>query len=369
MVINIYSDNVAPYRIQWAEELSKLGNNVSFVYTKSKDSERNDSWLVKESNSVKMIKVPAKVIRNHSITLNIIKHIIKNPADEVVFDGYGVIPNYLAIIYMDIKHKPHYINMDGIHIANGENFLKKLLKKPIFGKYSSFFCGSELTKKYLISQGIDAKRITVHGFSSIHEKDILCSPISDEDKSIIRASLGIADMPTIIAVGRFLELKRFDTLIRAFAPFDNKYQLLIIGEGDQKGVYISLIDKFSLINVKIIDFMPYEQLQNYYKASDLFVLPSIDELWGLVVNEAMCFGLPCITTNFCVAGEAMIKNEGNGFLVDDSVEKLSDKIKRIMSDNELRKKMAIASLKTAHEYTIEKMAQIHMEILNAQSKC
>lgn len=364
MVINIYSDNVAPYRIQWAEALSKLGNDVSFIYTKSKDLERNDSWLVKESNSVKMIKVSAKVIKNHSITLNIIKHIIENTADVVIFDGYGVIPNYLAILYMNWKKRPYYINMDGIHIAYRESFLKKLFKKPIYGKYSSFFCGSDLTKKHLIANNIPAERITVHNFSSIHEQDIITTPITDGEKAKNRTCLGLADKPTVIAVGRFLALKRFDTLIRAFAPFDGKYQLLIIGEGDQKAIYDGLIRKYSLSNVKIIDFMPYAKLKNYYKASDLFVLPSIAEIWGLVVNEAMCFGLPCITTNFCVAGEAMIENGENGFIVDDSVEDLHDKIKQIMSDTELREKMAVVALKTAHEYTIEKMAKIHMAKLN-----
>lgn len=369
MIINIYSDNVAPYRIQWAEELSKLGNQVSFIYTKSKDAVRNDSWLVKQSSSVKMVKVPSKVIKNHSITLSIIKHIIKNPADVVIFDGYGVIPNYLAIIYMNFKHKPYYVNMDGIHIAYKESLLKKLFKKPIFSKYSAFFCGSELTKRYLISNNINEKRIAVHNFSSIHEKDILSSPVLNEEKIKIRASLGLADKPTIIAVGRFLELKRFDTLIRAFVPFDDKYQLLIIGEGDQKSVYDSLIKDFSLKNVRIIDFMPYEQLKCYYKASDLFVLPSIDEIWGLVVNEAMCFGLPCITTIYCVAGEAMIKSGINGFAVDDSVDGLKEKIAQIMSDRELREKMSAEALQTAHNYTIERMAQIHMEKLNVEPKC
>lgn len=369
MVINIYSDNVAPYRIQWAEALAALGNDVSFIYTKSKDAVRNDAWLVKESNSVKMVKVPSKIIKNHAITLNIIKHIAKNPADVIIFDGYGVVPNYLAILYMNFKRRPFFINMDGYHIAQRtESFWKRLFKKPMFGKNASFFCGSELTKRFLISNGVPQEKITVHNFSSIHEKDILSAPVTETEKTKIRISLGLDDKPTIIAVGRFLGLKRFDSLIRAFVPFDDKYQLLIVGEGDQKHVYTDLIQEFSLKNVKLVDFMPYEELKSYYKASDLFVLPSVDEIWGLVINEAMCFGLPCIATNFCIAAEAMIENGENGFVVDDSVSELGEKIKQIMCNAELREKMARASLRTAHQFTIEKMAEIHTERLNAKAE-
>ena len=364
MVINIYSDNVAPYRIQWAEELAKAGNDVTFAYTKAKDIERNDNWLVEESNSVKLQKLPARIIKNHAITFNVIRHIKKNQPDIIIFDGYGVIPNFLAILYMNAKHRPYYINFDGITMKQTDNKLRKFLKKPAFSRYANFFCGSELTKRYIISMGVDADKVTVHNFSSIHEKDIIPAPLTKAEKSEMRRKLGLEDRPTVIAVGRFIKLKRFELLIEIFAGKHYDYNLLIIGEGELREKYEKIIGQYALTNVKIINFMPYNLLVDYYKASDLHAFPSESETWGLVVNEAMCFGLPCITTKYCVAGEAMIKNGVNGFVVDESIEALAEKIDCIMENEELRGSMAVEALKTAHNYTIENMAEVHLEKLN-----
>lgn len=77
----------------------------------------------------------------------------------------------------------------------------------------------------------------------------------------------------------------------------------------------------------------------------------------------MSFGLPTITTDKCVAGVEMIENGENGFIIPvDNSKELANKIKTILSNVELIKKMEINSLKTAQKYTIENMAKIHNNI-------
>ena len=51
-------------------------------------------------------------------------------------------------------------------------------------------------------------------------------------------------------------------------------------------------------------------------ASDLFVLPTREDIWGLVINEAMSFGLPIITTRKCIAGTELITDGENGYLLE-----------------------------------------------------
>ena len=63
-----------------------------------------------------------------------------------------------------------------------------------------------------------------------------------------------------------------------------------------------MIRKFKCKNVYFIEFKKSEELNEYYKAADIFVHPTREDIWGLVVNEAMAKGLPVVTTNNVLQG-------------------------------------------------------------------
>lgn len=111
--------------------------------------------------------------------------------------------------------------------------------------------------------------------------------------------------------------------------------------------------------------MQKEDLFRYYCASDIFVLPTREDVWGLVVNEAMAVGLPVITTDNCNAGLELIENEINGYIVPvESDKELGQKILYLLSDSSLCGSMSINNLKKIENFTIEKVAQSHIEVIN-----
>ena len=55
---------------------------------------------------------------------------------------------------------------------------------------------------------------------------------------------------------------------------------------------------------------------DYYLAADVFVLPTLEDVWGFVINEAMVCGCPIVTTYDCGASRDLVKNRVNGFLVE-----------------------------------------------------
>lgn len=362
MKIVIFSDNVAPYRIGWAEELGKK-YDVTFAYVKEKDSERNDSWLVKSSEFVNMVKLPAKVIHNRAISLSVIKYICSYKSDVIIFDGYGTLPNMLGMLYLNIKHRAFFVNVDGVNLDSSDGRLKRLIKHIIFGKYSYFLCSSEYTRQRIHFYGIADNRSIAHNFSSLHEGDIIDHVPSKDERSEMRAALGLENRTTVIAVGRFLKLKQFDMLINAFQPFDKEYQLLIVGEGDEKETYEKLIEINKLKHTKIINFMSFDKLKNYYIASDILVLPSYSEVWGLVVNEGMgCGAIPAIVSNRCVVGYSLVNNGEAGFQFDyRNMMQLREKIGCLLENEGLRNKMSKKALENIRNFTIEKMAKTHME--------
>ena len=98
-------------------------------------------------------------------------------------------------------------------------------------------------------------------------------------------------------------------------------------------------------------------------AADLFVLPTRYDVWGLVINEAMSFGLPIITTDMCIAGMELVVDGFNGFIVPvGNVEELRDRMVYVLSDDSISSKMGESSLRVASKYTIQNMVLDHIRV-------
>ena len=109
-------------------------------------------------------------------------------------------------------------------------------------------------------------------------------------------------------VGRLSQVKNLETLIKLFNDLPN-YHLTIIGDGEEKE-YLQ-----SIANQNISFKQPIEniKLQIEFLNHDIFILPSISEPWGLVVEEALYFGLPVMISKNCGSVE-LIKNGVNGYI-------------------------------------------------------
>ena len=171
----------------------------------------------------------------------------------------------------------------------------------------------------------------------------------------------------VITVGQFIHRKGFDVLINAWAKCDKEYALYILGAEPTKE-YLNIKEKLNLGNVHFEGFKAKEELKYYYQAADLFVFPTREDIWGLVVNEAMANGLPVITTDKCVAGLELIKDGENGYIVPtENPDELAKRINELLSDDWLMEKMAKNNLQRIRKYTVENMAKAHASILKEHS--
>ena len=110
-----------------------------------------------------------------------------------------------------------------------------------------------------------------------------------------------------------------------------------------------------------------EKLKQYYMAADLFCFPTREDIWGLVINEAMGYGLPVITTDRCNAGIEMVKDDVNGYIIPvESVNDIVQKSAIILSDEDIQVRMGRESIKTAHRFTVESMSMSHMELFEKE---
>jgi glycosyltransferase involved in cell wall biosynthesis len=149
----------------------------------------------------------------------------------------------------------------------------------------------------------------------------------------------------------------------SFTIQEKNGSVYIVG-GEATEEYLKLREALGLQNVHFLGFQKKDRLALIYKAADLFVLPTREDIWGLVINEALAYGLPTITTDRCVAGLELIEDGINGYVVPvEDASALAEKIKAVLASD--LEAMGKAALEKVRPYTLENMAKTHAKIFES----
>lgn len=164
-------------------------------------------------------------------------------------------------------------------------------------------------------------------------------------KDKIKKELGVTEINHFVYIGRLLEDKQADILLRAFALVGKVHsdcRLTIIGEGPERSKLENLSHELKLKNVHFEgEVLDEEHAGKWIYISDAFVMPG---RLGLSVVHSFCFGTPVISQkkdyHFHGEGIAYIKDGENGLLAEDgNFQDLAQKMIRIISDPELTNKL------------------------------
>lgn len=174
-------------------------------------------------------------------------------------------------------------------------------------------------------------------------------------------NVGKADLKrkTILSIGRLSYVKGFDRLIRSFSLIAKEYEewnVNIVGSGEEENNLRKLIKELNLERrISIIPFT--KEVNEFYKTSSIYVLPSRDESFGMVLLEAMSFGIPCIAYK-SFGPMDIINNNNNGILVDNGdINEFSNQIRRLIESYELRKELGKKSIERMKKYNIENIGE------------
>ncbi len=124
----------------------------------------------------------------------------------------------------------------------------------------------------------------------------------------------------LLSVGAVTERKGYDYLIEALRDLkDYPFKCYIVGNIDDKQFYEHLkikIEEYGLSKkIEFTGYIPNERLQKLYLSCDIFILPSRHEGYGIVLKEALNYGLPVIATNVGAVSE-VVENGKTGILVE-----------------------------------------------------
>jgi len=181
------------------------------------------------------------------------------------------------------------------------------------------------------------------------------SAVDGAERDRIRNAYAIRGV-TFIYVGRFLPGKGLKYLVVAFSKLQREsttpITLLLVGTGDKEAELRKLCVDCGATNVVFAGYHGLDSLPSMYAAADVFVFPTLGDTFGLVVSEAMAFGLPVIATT--AAGEiaGRVVKGINGFLVPPADSgALLERMRVLARDTELRHRMGKASLDKVADQT------------------
>jgi glycosyltransferase involved in cell wall biosynthesis len=273
--------------------------------------------------------------------------------DVLWLHGHNYAANLLALMAAKTAELP--VMMRGeTHLGLPCHGTKAMVRRPVMGALYRF-CDCLLAigsanATFYRAMGVPDCKIFLVPYSVDNERFIKSADLTDEQKLEVRKRYNVpADRPAVLYAAKFTRRKRpFDLLVaaqRLKMETDCLFSVVMAGSGELEQELRRFCAEHSLDNVVFTGFMNQSELPTLYAASDVFVLPSEHEPWGLAVNEAMCAGLPVVVSREvgCVAD--LVRDRANGYTpAAGDIASLARALQRLVEDEDLRRRQSQASL-------------------------
>ena len=331
--IEYVAQNQAKYLAKKGHDVSVITSAIGTKKGRHKDSDGYTVFRIAASNMMeKKTGVPFPIFSPKLLTQTY--RLVKQADIVHVHDAFYVSSQISGIVSI-IMRKPFYITQ---HVATVDHpsrlvmFVQKTiyhtLGKLLFNKSKGIIVYNVNVKNFLIKLGVDSRKI-LQNYNGIDTT--FFSPIAGKDKNKLKTKYNFPiKKPVVLFVGRLVPKKGFDLVFNARA---NGYTTLIVGGGK--------IPKYMLKADNVIFFgtANKKQLQELYRVSDLLVLPSLGEVFTLVMQEAMSCGLPIITTDDTGYLDYDIRHHLIGF-TNRKTDVIKSKIFQVLKNDNLRKEMS-----------------------------
>jgi len=264
---------------------------------------------------------------------HLLPYLMRENFDVVDCQEFPYFPCFAAKFHSIITRSCFIITW---HEVWGDYWNEYLDGKGIFGRVVE-----KVTAK-LADNNIAVSEKTKRDLEAIVKKKVEVIP-NGIDFERIRKVRESDEKSDVIFVGRLIKDKNVDVLIKAIKLLKEEMtdvKCLIIGDGPERAKLEKSVRDFELEeNVEFLGFLEkHDDVISYMKASNVFVLPSTREGFGIAALEANACGLPVVTVNHKrnAAGD-LVKNGKNGFLCRLSEEDISKKIVAALSERIVEK--------------------------------
>ena len=364
-VMQYSSGNYNLQEIGLARALNKRGYHCDVAYAGGKE-ESTVKIVLKDGKAFSLFYLKSIDILGNGYLLKL-DRLIKN-YDIIQSGAYDQLRSWI----MAKKYKSKIVIYQGPYFSQFNkryNFKCRIVDFLFVPRYrqlnTSFLTKSVLAKQFLNSKHLNNVTAVGVGF----DKEQMEADIVEKSQFYqVLAEVKEKGNSLLLYIGKLEERRNIEFLLSVVGECcknNERVKLVIIGSGTEQ--YLakckSVIDKYKM-SERIIYKNKLEQkyLPQIYKLCDAFLLPTKFEIFGMVILEAMYYGLPIITT-FNGGPSILIVNGVDGFIQDENVELWKKKIEWILQNPKQAKEIGKrASIKIAEHFTWDAIAEKFIEV-------
>lgn len=326
-----------------------IDKKVKIKYLTNVIPNKNDFKLaLKHKNIIKILKEGIKSIKVLYLKKKCSIKAIKECNSDILISTRDYF-NILSGKYF----KNNKIGWEHNHHHNDKSYIKKIVKSS--KKLNILVLVSNNLKDYygnlFKEKHINCKCIYIPNF--LDEIPNISSKLNNNNLISVGRLSPEKKMPDLIDVYKLVNLKINDT------------HLDIIGDGVDKEIMEQKILRENLaLKIKLHGYQDKDYINKCYLNSSIYLMTSKTESFGLVLVEAMSYGIPCIAYDTAEGANDIIQNNYNGFLIKNRNEHdMADKIVSLLNDRKELKRLGENAKKTALKYSKKEVLEEWIKIL------
>lgn len=360
MKVLMFNHLPAPYLVEF---LNLMGKEIELtVIFKDKTSfDRENSWLDYGFETFEAHFLPKSFFQRIKFMI----HMMSLDFDLFWNADYSKFECILLTFWYKLKKKTVLMHADGgIPIPRAiDPLIRFIMNQANYFATSGIECD-----KYYDYYHVDKTKRFEYKFTSQTQTDVESAKQMIQQREQLRVKYGVGNKKVLFSIGQQIPRKGYDVLVSAFKDMPEDVILYIAGGNPETNVQQIMIEN-NIQNIEFIGFKTKAELAEYFTIADMFVLPTRYDIWGLVINEAMAYGLPIISTEKCAAAVQFKQLCDNGIIVPiEDVDALNHAMKDLIKDDAKRSMYAQNSLTTIQDYTIETMVSDYVDIFKAIEK-
>lgn len=288
-------------------------------------------------------------------------HLRRASPSIVVVGGFNYLVYWVAWIWAQLNAKKLILINESHYLDRPRVWWKEAMKSVFVRRCDAALVDGTRHKAYTERLGLNSQRIFIKlGTGPIDvERYRSQSQKFKLDKERWCELLGLAPR-NFLFVGRFASEKNLFTLLRAFKRVQSVasgWGLILVGTGPLFSDVARYIEMNQISDVHMAGYKEGSELELFYGLSDVFVLPSTSEPWGLVVNEAMASGLPVIASRACGCVPDLVRDGITGATFEpDDEDELVEKMSRLSQMERERQEIGVRAYFAVSGYTADAAA-------------
>lgn len=289
---------------------------------------------------------------------------IKSCAPDVVI-GEGFFQwTVAALSYRLVTGTPLVVSYERTrHTERHSQWFRTAYRKAVGQAAAAVCCNGILSKDYLLRLGIQDCRI-VTGAMAADSAALRrqCENFDDRSREALRREL-CASRPVFLYVGSLVQRKGVAQLLAGWELLNRRRghehaTLVVVGDGPERPVLEAVVRERAMNNVRFPGAVPYDDIARYYAMADVFVMPTLEDNWSLVVPEAMACGLPVICSVFNGCWPELVRVHENGVTFDPfNAENTADVLEYFVAFPGVIRPYGAASRRIEAEFSPEHAAQ------------